>query len=372
MSFSFNILKKSNECSARTGEIKTHRGIIETPVFMPVGTGATVKALTPDELEKMEAKIILCNTYHLYLRPGEDIIKKAGGLHKFMNWPGIILTDSGGYQIFSLKSLRSISEEGVKFSSHIDGSLHFFTPEKVIEIQEKLKSDIIMPLDECLPYPSTYQEAKDSLKITHSWAERSYKAWKGENQALFGIIQGSTYPHLRKESANFSSGLDFSGYAFGGLSVGEPKEKMHEVIEETIPLLPEEKPRYLMGVGTPPDFFECIQRGIDMFDCVLPSRIARNGTFFTNKGKLAIRNAKFKQDLKPPDEECSCYTCSNFSRAYLRHLFISDEILGPRLGTYHNLYFILKLIKKIRTSINEGNFMNFKEKFLANYISNGV
>jgi len=366
--FGFELSKKCKESQARRGRITTSRGVIETPAFMPVGTQATVKAIAPRDLKELGSRIILANTYHLYLRPGMGVISEAGGLHKFMSWDGAILTDSGGFQIFSLQGLRDISEEGVKFKSHIDGSSHFFTPEKVVEIQHILGSDIIMPLDECLPYPSDYEYAKYSLARTNRWAMRSIEfhknSGKWHEQALFGIVQGGMFNDLRVESVKALIEMDFPGYSIGGLSVGEPKEIMHQVLDYTTPLLPADKPRYLMGVGKPEDFFECIQRGIDMFDCVLPTRIARNGTVLTWKGKIVLKNSQYKNDFKPIDENCQCYTCRNFTRAYLRHLFIADEILGAYLATYHNLFFLERLLERIRASIDDDRFINFKEDFL--------
>lgn len=370
MSFSFKLLKKSSECAARLGEITTSRGVISTPIFMPVGTLATVKTLTPEELTHMKAEIILGNTYHLYLRPGTDVIEKAGGLHKFMNWDKPILTDSGGFQVFSLAKLRKIKDDGVEFSSHIDGSKHFFTPEKVIDIQNILGSDIMMPLDECVPYPAEHDYTKKSLKLTHKWASLSkehFKNKKIKNQALFGIVQGGMYPDLRRESADYLTELDFNGYSIGGLSVGEPKHLMHEMLELTVPHLPENKPRYLMGVGKPEDFFECIMRGVDMFDCVLQTRIARNGTALTHYGKVAIKNAKYRFDFSPLDEDCNCYTCKNYTKAYLRHLFIAEEILGARLFSYHNLYFSINLIRNIRKAIKEDRFLKYYKEFMEKY-----
>lgn len=372
MLFSFKLLKKSSECNARLGEVTTARGKISTPIFMPVGTLATVKTLTPEELIQTKAEIILGNTYHLYLRPGTDVIKKAGGLHKFMNWDKPILTDSGGFQVFSLAKLRKIREDGVEFSSHIDGSKHFFTPQKVIDIQNILGSDIMMPLDECVSYPADHDYTKKSLKLTHMWAKLSkeyFKKKKIKNQALFGIVQGGMYKDLREESADFLIELDFHGYSIGGLSVGEPKHLMHEVIEHTEQFLPKNKPRYLMGVGKPEDFFECIMRGIDMFDCVLQTRIARNGTALTHYGKVAIKNAKYRFDFSPLDEDCNCYTCKNYTKAYLRHLFIAEEILGARLFSYHNLYFSINLIHNIRKAIQEDRFLKYYEQFMEKYSS---
>ena len=367
----YRVIKKDTRTKARLGILETPHGVIETPVFMPVGTQATVKAMTPDELKEMGATIILGNTYHLYLRPGHKIIEKAGGLHKFMNWDRAILTDSGGFQVFSLSSLRKITEDGVEFRSHIDGSKHFFTPEKVIEIQNSLGADIIMSFDECAPYPADYDYVKKSMELTIKWAERGKKAHKNtDRQALFGIVQGGTYKDLRKECAERLVDMDFPGYAIGGLSVGEPKDLMYEIIDFTTDYLPHDKPRYLMGVGTPEDLIEGVIRGVDMFDCVLPTRIARNGTVFTSRGKLIVRDAPYAEDFSPLDEECDCYTCRNYSRAYLRHLFKAKEILAARLATYHNLYFLIKLMEKIREAIRQERLLEFKEEFLKKYYRN--
>ncbi|TYP48708.1 tRNA guanosine(34) transglycosylase Tgt [Thermosediminibacter litoriperuensis] len=363
----FKSLKRAEDCNARTGLLETPHGVIETPVFMPVGTQATVKTMTPEELEQIGAKIILSNTYHLYLRPGHRIIEEAGGLHRFMNWKGSILTDSGGYQVFSLGELREIREEGVTFRSHIDGSLHFISPEMSIEIQNSLGADIIMAFDECIPYPATYEYVKNSVERTTRWAERCRKHHKNEKQSLFGIVQGGLYKDLREKSARDLVSMDFKGYAVGGLSVGEPKEYMYEVLDYTVPLLPEDKPRYLMGVGSPDAIFEGIIRGIDMFDCVLPTRIARHGTVFTARGKLVVRNAAYARDFSPLDPECDCYVCKNYTRAYIRHLLNANEILGIRLTTVHNLYFLLTLMEKIRRAIEGGYLLEFKQEFFKEF-----
>lgn len=363
----FEVLNRAEKCSARTGLLETYHGIVKTPVFMPVGTQATVKTLTSEELEQIGAKIILSNTYHLYLRPGHKLIEEAGGLHKFMNWKGSILTDSGGYQVFSLGELREIKEEGVTFRSHLDGSLHFISPEMSIEIQNSLGADIIMAFDECIPYPATYEYAKNSVERTTRWAERCKKHHKREDQALFGIVQGGLYRDLREKSAKDLVAMDFEGYAVGGLSVGEPKQCMYEVLDYVVPMLPEERPRYLMGVGSPDSIFEGIQRGIDMFDCVLPTRIARHGTVFTARGKLVVRNATYARDFSPLDPECDCYVCKNYTRAYIRHLLNAGEILGLRLTTYHNLYFLLRLVEKIREAIEGDYFLDLKEEFFSKY-----
>lgn len=368
MAIKFKVLKTCKRTGARTGELTTPHGVIKTPIFMPVGTQATVKTMTPEELKDLGAKIILSNTYHLYLRPGHGLIRQAGGLHKFMNWNRPILTDSGGFQIFSLGDLRDIKEEGVHFRSHIDGSSHFISPEKSMEIQNALKSDIMMAFDECPPYPCDYDYARDSMGLTTRWAERCLKAHGNtKEQALFGIIQGSVYNDLRRESVKQLTSLGFPGYAVGGLSVGEPKDLMYRVLDEVMPLMPADKPRYLMGVGSPDALIEGVMRGIDMFDCVLQTRIARNGTAMTSGGRLVIRNAAYSQDFSPLDGECDCYTCQNYSRAYIRHLFKSKEILGLRLVTYHNLYFTLRLTDKIRGAIEGGFLPEFREEFFAKY-----
>lgn len=364
----FEIVKKDVTSKARTGKLHTPHGIVNTPVFMPVGTQGTVKTLSSEDLVSINSEIILSNTYHLYLRPGMDIIKKAGGLHKFMNWDRAILTDSGGYQIFSLAPLRKIKSQGVEFQSHIDGSYHFFTPEKVIEIQNILGSDIIMPLDECPPYPCDHDYACNSLSITVEWASRSrvvHPKEKDKKQALFGIVQGSTFKDLRQKSLESLQKIDFCGYAIGGLSVGEPEDLMLETVAFTTPLLPEEKPRYLMGSGTPRDIIQCIEQGIDMFDCVLPTRSGRNGTAYTSKGKVVVRNSSYKEDLGPLDSECDCLTCSNYSRAYIRHLINTKEILGLKLISYHNIYFYIKLLEKIRQAITNNKFAEIKKWILS-------
>lgn len=361
-------IKTCKQSGARLGRLHTPHGVIETPIFMPVGTQATVKTMTPEELKEIGAQIILSNTYHLYMRPGEKLVEKAGGLHSFMNWDRPILTDSGGFQVFSLSKLRDITEEGVTFRSHIDGSKHFISPEKAIEIENALGADIIMAFDECLPYPCDYDYAKNSLYRTIRWAERCLKAHKNtEKQALFGIIQGGMYKDLREESIREMIKLDFPGYAVGGLSIGEPKDIMYQVMDWTVHLLPEDKPRYLMGVGSPDALLEGVIRGVDMFDCVLPTRIARNGTVFTSKGKLVVRNAEYAEDFRPLDEECDCYACRNYSRAYIRHLFKAKEILGARLTTIHNLRFLLKLMEDVRQAIMEDRLLNFKEEFFEKY-----
>jgi queuine tRNA-ribosyltransferase len=361
-------IKKCKQTGARLGRVHTPHGSFDTPAFMPVGTQATVKGMSPDELKEIDAQIILSNTYHLYLRPGHELVKEAGGLHKFMNWDRPILTDSGGFQVFSLNELREIREEGVTFKSHIDGSKHFFSPERVMEIENALGADIIMAFDECIPYPCDHDYAKRSLERTSRWAKRCKQAHKNtDRQALFGIVQGGTYKDLRIQSANEILELDFPGYAIGGLSVGEPAEEMYEMLECTVPLLPEDKPRYLMGVGSPDYLIEGAIRGVDMFDCVLPTRIGRNGTCMTSRGRVIIRDAKYSRDFSSLDPECSCYTCKNFSRAYIRHLLKADEVLGIRLTTWHNLSFLLDLMKKIRQAIIEDRLGDFRKQFFRSF-----
>ncbi len=364
----YELLHIDKNSGARRGIVHTPHGDIETPVFMPVGTLATVKAMSPEELkEDVKAQIILSNTYHLYLRPGHELIKEAGGLHKFMNWDKPILTDCGGFQVFSLSALRKITEEGVEFTSHLDGSKHLFTPEKVIEIEEALGADIIMSFDECCEYPSEYEYTKKSMERTTRWAERCKKAHTTENQGLFGIIQGGFYEDLRKQSVEDLKKLDFPGYAIGGISVGEPKEEFLKILRYTTPLMPENKPRYLMGVGSPDYLIEAALSGIDMCDCVLPTRLARHGTALTSKGKLVIRNAEFERDWKNLDEECDCYTCKNYTRAYLRHLIKTNEILGMRLLSLHNLRFLTKLMERVRIEIENDNLLNFRKEFYEKY-----
>ncbi len=368
MALSFKLEKKSTKTAARLGEITTPHGKIETPVFMPVGTKATVKAMTPEELTTLGAEIILGNTYHLYLRPGHELIEQAGGLHKFMHWDKPILTDSGGFQVFSLGKLRKIEEKGVLFQSHIDGSKHFISPEKAIEIQNALGSDIIMAFDECPPYPAEYDYVKQSLERTTRWAERCKQVHKKpDKQALFGIVQGGMYRDLRKMSAEQLVALDLPGYAIGGLSVGESKDLMYEVLDYTIDWLPEDKPRYLMGVGSPDALIEGVIRGIDMFDCVLPTRTARMGTAMTSQGSLSIKKAQYRADFRPLDGNCDCYTCQHYSRAYLRHLYKENEILSARLLSTHNLYFLVNLMKQIRLAIKEERLMAFRDDFFKKY-----
>ena len=365
----YELLHECKQTGARRGIVHTLHGDIQTPVFMPVGTQATVKSMTPEELkEEVKAQIILSNTYHLYLRPGHKIVEEAGGLHKFMNWDRPILTDCGGFQVFSLSGLRKITEEGVEFKSHLDGSKHMFTPEKVMEIENSLGADIIMSFDECCPYPSTYEYAKNSMERTTRWAKRCINAHnKKEEQALFGIIQGGFYKDLREKSARDLIELDLPGYAIGGISVGEPESEFLEVLRYTAPLMPKNKPRYLMGVGSPDYLIEAALAGIDMCDCVLPTRIARNGTAMTWNGKVVVRNATYERDWSPLDKECDCYTCKNYTRAYIRHLIKANEILGVRLLSIHNLRFLTKLMERVRIEIEHDNLGNFRDEFYKKY-----
>ncbi|MFA5389662.1 MAG: tRNA guanosine(34) transglycosylase Tgt [Candidatus Omnitrophota bacterium] len=365
----FKITHKDKFTNARTGIIETPHGNVKTPVFMPVGTQATVKALSNEEVKYCGADIILGNTYHLYLRPGMEIIKNAGGLHKFMSWDKAILTDSGGFQVFSLATLMKVKEEGVEFNSHVDGSRHFLTPEKVIGLQYELGSDIMMPLDECLHYPSTKDKAEKSLALTNRWAKRSkeeFKKFAGDRHAcplLFGIVQGGTYPELRKRAAEELVSTGFDGYSIGGLSVGEPIELIYEMMESAVKYLPEDKPRYTMGIGMPQDFFKAIEMGIDMFDCVVPTRNARNGAAYTNEGRIIIRNGEYSKDLRPLSESCDCVVCKNYSRSYIRHLFNTEEILGLRLTSLHNVYFYVNLLDRIHEAIKQDRFLELKEEF---------
>lgn len=375
--FQFTVVKKDKNSDARIGVIKTPHGVVNTPVFMPVGTQATVKTLSSEDLKEIGAQIILGNTYHLYLRPGHELISRAGGLHKFMNWDRPILTDSGGFQVFSLNSLTKITNEGVRFQSHLDGSYHMFTPEKAIEIQQALGADIIMILDEPVLYPCSIEQADRANRLTISWAERCRQAHNEledkeykHRQALFGIIQGSTYPELRKASAEAQLLLDFPGYAIGGLSLGEPKNTTWEMVEICTRIIPREKPRYLMGVGTPEDILEAISRGVDMFDCVLPTRNARNASLFTRFGKLIIKNSQYAEDFSPVDPECECSTCKNYTRAYLRHLFNTGEISALRLATIHSLHFYMDLMKWAKEAILKGCFKEWKAEFLNQYQNN--
>lgn len=361
------ISAKDKDTSARTGRIKTSHGEFETPAFMPVGTQATVKTLSNSELEDCGVQIVLSNAYHLYLRPGEEIIRNAGGLHKFMNWDKPLLTDSGGFQVFSLAVLRKVTDEGVEFQSHIDGSKHFLTPEKMVEFQTALGSDIMMVLDECVHYPCEHEMAKRAVERTLDWAQRSKAAFANRKQHLFGIVQGASYKDLRTECAEKLIEMDFDGYALGGLAVGEPSEITDEMTRHTTALLPEDKPRYLMGVGEPRDIFEAVAAGIDMFDCVVPTRNGRNGTAFTSRGRLKVRTADNSMDLSPIEEGCGCYACKNHTRSYIRHLFNTDEILGLRLVSLHNVYFYQDLMRRIREAIRDAGFFKFKEEFLERY-----
>lgn len=364
MAITFKVVHTDPNSGARAGILTTPHGEIKTPVFMPVGTLGTVKAMTPEELRDLNAQIILANTYHMYLRPGSDIVRRAGGLHRFMHWDGPILTDSGGFQVFSLGALRKITEEGVEFRSHIDGSKHFLTPEKSIAIQEDLGSDIMMCFDECVHYGADHEYTRKSMEMTHRWAKRCKDAQKyPEKQAIFGIIQGGMYKDLRTESAEVMSEMDFPGYSIGGLSVGEPKEEMIELLHHTTSHMPWDKPRYLMGVGTPDYLLETVASGMDMADCVIPTRLARHGTIITHTGMLSVRNAQFKDDFTAPDPDCDCYTCTNYSRAYLRHLFQCGEILASRLASIHNIRFLLKLMEEAREAILEDRFLEYKNSF---------
>jgi queuine tRNA-ribosyltransferase len=364
---SFRLVRTCPNTKARAGELTTPHGTVATPVFLPVGSQATVKTLTPNEIKDTGITMVLANTYHLYLRPGIEVIKKMGGLHKFMGWEGAILTDSGGYQIFSLSSLRKVNDEGVTFRSHIDGSEHLITPESAIQFQEDLGADIIMVLDECPAHDDSFEKVQRATTRTHQWAERCQKSQKRDDQALFAIVQGGVFPQLRQQSAEYLVSLEFPGYAIGGLSLGEPKKVMLATIEETAALLPENKPRYLMGVGSPEDLLEGISRGVDIFDSVLPTRVARNGAFFTRLGRVNIRNAVYKQMEQPVEPDCGCYTCRTFSAAYLHHLFSCEELLAYRLATIHNLSFINNLMRKARGAILDGTFSSFKDSFLVSY-----
>lgn len=373
MTYSFQVLQEDAHSRARVGRITTARGVVETPVFMPVGTKATVKAMTPEELWDMGFRLILGNVYHLYLRPGLEVMEKAGGLHRFMNWPGVILTDSGGFQVFSLSRIRKIYDHGVEFQSIIDGSVHLFTPEKVIDIHRVLGSDIAMILDECVAYPSEHDYTLQAMRRTLQWAGRSKEYLKKleppPEQAYFGIIQGGIYKDLRVKSAEETVELEFDGYGIGGLSVGEPKEVMLEALEAALDRIPSHKARYFMGLGDPVGLLEVVELGVDMFDCVLPTRLARNGAVFTDRGKVNIKLSRFTNDFCPLDENCSCYCCQNYSRAYLRHLFLCKEILAIRLLTIHNLWYTSDLMRRVREAIREGRFREFKEGFRNGYFN---
>ncbi len=365
--FSYEVTHVCRQSGARLGVLHTPHGDIQTPIYMPVGTAAAVKAMTSREMEEIGTPILLSNTYHLHLRPGEDLIREAGGLHRFMDWHHPILTDSGGFQVFSLAGIRKIREEGVDFQSHIDGSRHFIGPETSMDIQQALGSDIAMAFDVCTAYPCDYKTAKDAMERTHRWAERCKAHHSREDQALFGIVQGAFFKDLRVESAKALRDMDFIGYGIGGLSVGEPKPIMYEMLEEIMPFMPAEKPRYLMGVGTPDCLLEGVYRGVDMFDCVLATRIARNGTCLTSSGRLVIRNAQYARDFTPIDPECDCYACTHFTRAYVRHLFKAGEITAGRLASIHNLRFLIRLMEQIRQAIAEDRFLDFRREFYEKY-----
>ena len=364
----YELLHVDKKSGARRGVIHTPHGDIQTPVFMPVGTQAAVKCMRPEQVKDMGAEIILSNTYHLHLRPGEDLIKEAGGLHKYMNWDRAILTDSGGFQVFSLGRLRKISEDGVSFQSHIDGSKHMLSPEKSIEVQQALGSDIMMAFDECAPYPAEREYIVDSMHRTMRWLERCKQAWTNrDTQALFGIMQGGVFKDLRRESAAIISDMDLPGYAVGGLSVGEPKELMLDVMDDCVDLLPKNKPRYLMGVGTPDYLFEAVQRGIDMCDCVEPTRIARHGLATTSHGRINLKNAKYERDFTPLDDECDCYTCRHYSKAYIRHMIKAGETMSAMLLSEHNLHFLINMMRNIRKAIEEDRFLEYKKEFYEKY-----
>ncbi|HIR77957.1 MAG TPA: tRNA guanosine(34) transglycosylase Tgt [Candidatus Egerieenecus merdigallinarum] len=365
--FSYELIHTCAQSGARLGVLHTPHGDIQTPIYMPVGTAAVVKAMTSREMEEIGTQILLSNTYHLHLRPGEDLVAEAGGLHRFMDWHKPILTDSGGFQVFSLAGIRTIAEEGVTFQSHLDGSRQFIGPETSMDIQQKLGADIAMAFDVCSPYPCDYDTAKANMERTHRWAQRCKEHHTREDQALFGIVQGAFYKDLRIESAKTLSDMDFIGYGIGGLSVGEPKPIMYEMLEEMMPYMPAHKPRYLMGVGTPDCLIEGVLRGIDMFDCVLATRIARNGTALTSAGRLVVRNAQYARDFGPIDPECDCYACTHFSRAYVRHLIKAGEITGGRLLSIHNLRFLIRLMERVREAIAEDRFLDFRKEFYAKY-----
>ncbi|MFZ2089617.1 MAG: tRNA guanosine(34) transglycosylase Tgt [Desulfobaccales bacterium] len=369
--FTFHLKKSSGPAGPRLGEMHTAHGVVETPVFMPVATYGSVKTLTSEEVGELGASIILSNVYHLYLRPGVELIRGLGGLHRFMNWPGPILTDSGGFQVFSLAPFRTLSDEGVLFRSHLNGDEHFLTPEKVVELQETLGVDIMMCLDECPPFPAPEKEVRRAMDLTYRWAKRSLAAWRRGDQALFAIVQGGMFHEWRREQAQALAELDFPGYALGGLSVGEDKETTLAMVEVTTAALPEDKPRYLMGVGTPEDLVEGVARGLDLFDCVLPTRNARNGMAFTDTGRVVIKNAAHARDPEPLSPDCRCYACRHYSRAYLRHLFMSREILAYRLLTLHNLYYYFHLMARMRQALADGRFAEFRRDFYAKRTEGG-
>ena len=364
----YRLIKKEKHTGARLGEIVTPHGTFKTPMFMPVGTQASVKTMAPEDLKEMGAGIILSNTYHLWLRPGEDIVEKAGGLHKFMNWDRGVLTDSGGFQVFSLAKLRDISEEGVAFKSHLNGEKLFLSPEKAIHVENALGAYIMMSFDECPPFFESYDYVKKSVERTSRWAERGLIAHQNPaTQGLFGIVQGAGFEDLRRQSARDLVGMDFPGYSIGGLSVGESKGEMNRVLDFTTPMLPEDKPRYLMGVGSPDALIDGVIRGVDMFDCVLPTRIARNGTTMTSQGRLVVKNAKYSEDFRPLDPKCDCYVCKNYTRAYIRHLIKADETFGIHLTSYHNLYFLINLMHQVQDAIEQDNLLEFREAFFEEY-----
>lgn len=367
MKFSYNLLKKEKHTNARLGSFLYNGITYETPMFMPVGTEACVKTLSPEEVKKTKAGIILANTYHLWLRPGEDLVNKAGGLHKFMNYDGPILTDSGGFQVFSLAKPKDISEEGVKFKNHLNGDELFLTPEKSIMIQNKLDSDIAMSFDECVAYPSEYEYMKSSVERTLRWAKRGKDSFKNDHQMLFGIVQGGIYPDLRKHCALELTKMNFDGYSIGGTSVGEPKPLMYKMVEYSTPFLPEDKLRYLMGVGDPIDLIENVIRGVDIFDCVSPTRLARHGHAYTTFGKINLKNSQYKEDFSPISSDCDCYACQNFTKAYIRHLIVSKETFGARLLSIHNIRFLTKLMENIRLNIKNDTILEFRSEFVKNY-----
>ena len=365
--FKYKLIHKDSKSNARLGKLYVFGKEVDTPVFMPVGTQATVKFLSPEDIRNINASIILGNTYHLWLRPGPETLEKAGGIHRFMNYDGPILTDSGGFQVFSLADSRKISEEGVSFKSHLDGTKLFMSPEDSIHIQESIGSDIAISFDECIPFPSSYEYCKDSVDRTIRWAKRGKDAHTRSNQALFGVVQGSCYPDLRKYCAEKLVEMDFDGYSIGGTSVGEDKKTHYEMLDYTLPYLPEDKPRYEMGIGAINDILEAVERGVDMFDCVLPTRIARHGNVFTHHGRVNMRNAKFREDFTPIEEGCDCYTCKHYTRSYIRHLLVAGEQLAGRLLSIHNIRFLIKETEDIRDSIKNGNFKEFKEQFIKDY-----
>lgn len=370
--FSFEVIKTCRQSGARLGVLHTPHGDIPTPIYMPVGTQASVKAMTSEEMRQLHTKILLANTYHLHLRPGENLIKKAGGLHAFMDWDRPILTDSGGFQVFSLADLNKISEEGVKFRNHLDGSLLMMTPEISMQIQQDLGSDIAMAFDVCSPYPCDYEKAKENMLRTHRWAERCVKAHTREDQALFGIVQGAFYKDLRRESAKFLADLDLIGYGIGGLSVGEPKDMMYDILDDMMPFMPKDKPRYLMGVGTADCLLEGVLRGVDMFDCVLATRVARNGTALVPEGRMVVRNARYAEDFRPIQEDCDCYACTHHTRAYIRHLLKAGEITGARLVSIHNLHYLIHLMEQIRQAILEDRLLDFAKEFYERFDMRGA